>query len=65
MLTLGCSFTYGAANHAEDTFSYLVGNYFGGSTKNAGVSSYGLSQMVINAPMVDSGEPNRLAVTGL
>jgi hypothetical protein len=27
----------------------LVGNYLGGSTKNAGVSSYGLSQMVIMA----------------
>jgi len=49
VLTLGCSFTYGAATHAENTFPYLVGNYLGGSTKNAGVSSYGLSQMVIMA----------------
>ena len=49
VLTLGGSFTYGAATHAENTFPYLVGNYLGGSTKNAGVSSYGLSQMVIMA----------------
>jgi len=25
VLTLGCSFTYGAANYAEDTYPYLVG----------------------------------------
>lgn len=49
VLTLGCSFTYGAATHAKDTFPYLVGKYIGGSTKNAGVCSYGLSQMVIIA----------------
>ena len=49
VLALGCSFTYGAATHAENTFPYLVGTYLGGSTKNAGVSSYGLSQMVIMA----------------
>jgi len=49
VLTLGCSFTYGAATLAENTFPYLVGNYLGGSTKNAGVCSYGLSQMVIIA----------------
>lgn len=49
VLTLGCSFTYGAATAAENTFPYLVGNYLGGSTKNAGVCSYGLSQMVIIA----------------
>lgn len=49
VLTLGCSFTYGAATHAKDTFPYLIGSYLGGSTKNAGVCSYGLSQMVIIA----------------
>jgi len=49
VLTLGCSFTYGAATHAKNTFPYLVGKYTGGSTKNAGVCSYGLSQMVIIA----------------
>jgi hypothetical protein len=49
VLTLGCSFTYGAATQAKDTFPYLVGKYIGGSTKNAGVCSYGLSQMVLLA----------------
>lgn len=49
VLTLGCSFTYGAATRAEDTYPYLVGEYIGGSTRNAGVCSYGLSQMVIIA----------------
>ena len=49
VLALGCSFTYGAATPAEHTFPYLVGNYLGVSTKNAGVCSYGLSQMVILA----------------
>ena len=49
VLALGGSFTYGSATHAEDTFPYLVGNYIGGSTRNAGVWSYGLSQMVIIA----------------
>ena len=49
ILTLGCSFTYGAATHAKNTFPYLVSAYTGGSTMNAGVSSYGLSQMEIIA----------------
>jgi len=49
LLTLGCSFTYGAATYAKDTYPYLAGKYLGGSTKNAGVCSYGLSQMVIIA----------------
>lgn len=49
VLALGCSYTYGAATRAEDTFPYLTGKYLGGDTKNAGVCSYGLSQMVIVA----------------
>lgn len=49
LLTLGCSFTYGAITYAKDTYPYLAGKYLGGSTKNAGVCSYGLSQMVIIA----------------
>ncbi|GJM30901.1 MAG: hypothetical protein DHS20C17_35360 [Cyclobacteriaceae bacterium] len=51
-LTLGCSFTYGAATHAENTFPYLIGTDFGVSTKNAGVCSYGLSQMVLIAKLL-------------
>jgi len=55
VLTLGCSFTYGAATPAKKTFPYLVGNYMGGSTKNAGVCGYGLSQMVIIAKQLIPG----------
>jgi hypothetical protein len=55
VLTLGCSFTYGAATHAKDTFPYLVGKFIGGSTKNAGVCGYGLSQMVIIAKQLIPG----------
>ena len=63
VLTLGCSFTYGAATHAENTFPYLVGNYFGGSTKNAGVCSYGLSQMVLIAKLlIPRHEPDYVIV---
>lgn len=48
-LALGCSFTYGAATPAESTFPYLVGKRLGGSTRNAGICSYGLAQMTILA----------------
>ena len=49
LLTLGCSFTYGAAVHAENTFAYLVGKSLGGVTRNAGVCGYGLAQMIMLA----------------
>ncbi len=49
VLALGCSFTYGAAARAEDTYPYLVGRSLGGTARNAGVPSYGLSQMLILA----------------
>lgn len=49
ILTLGCSFTYGDANSAEETYPYLVGQALGGTTKNAGVCGYGLAQMVLLA----------------
>ncbi|MCX6291696.1 MAG: hypothetical protein NT126_08025 [Bacteroidetes bacterium] len=46
ILFLGCSFTYGDANFAEETFPYLVEKELNGYTINAGVCSYGLSQML-------------------
>jgi len=49
VLALGGSFTYGAATYAEDTYPYLVGQYLQGVTRNAGVCSYGLTQMSILA----------------
>lgn len=49
VLALGCSFTYGAATHAKDTYPVLVGQSLEGTSKNAGVCSYGLSQMLLLA----------------
>jgi hypothetical protein len=49
LLFLGCSFTYGAACLAEETFPYLVAKETRLSYTNAGVCSYGLSQMLILA----------------
>jgi hypothetical protein len=47
VLTLGGSFTEGAATEARDTYAYLVGQYLGGTSLNAAVSAYGLAQMLI------------------
>ncbi len=49
ILALGCSFTYGDATYAKDTYPYLVGRSLKGTSKNAGVCSYGLSQMLLLA----------------
>lgn len=63
VLTLGCSFTYGAATLAEDTYPYLVGRLLGGTTRNAGVSSYGLAQMLILArKLVATHKPDYVIV---
>lgn len=63
VLALGCSFTYGDAIHAEDAYPYLVGKHFGGTTKNAGCCSYGLSQMLILAHrLIPKHKPDYLIV---
>lgn len=49
VLALGCSFTFGAACLAEDTFCHRVAEGLGGSCVNAGVNSYGEAQMLILA----------------
>lgn len=49
VLALGGSFTYGDANFAEDTFPYLVAQALDGTEINAGVCSYGLTQMQLLA----------------
>jgi hypothetical protein len=49
LLFLGCSFTFGDACLAEETFPYLVSKETGMTYINAGVCSYGLSQMLILA----------------
>jgi hypothetical protein len=63
VLSLGCSFTYGDAVHAEDTYSYLLGRYLGGTSLNAGVCSYGLSQMLLLArKLIPAYKPDFLVV---
>jgi hypothetical protein len=49
VLALGCSFTYGDATAAEETFPHLAAELMGGSVRNAGVPSYGLAQMLVLA----------------
>ena len=62
-LTLGDSFTYGAATKAEATYPYLVGKLLRGTTRNAGVCGYGLAQMIILARrLVPTYKPDYLLV---
>jgi uncharacterized membrane protein (Fun14 family) len=49
ILSLGCSFTFGAATLAKDTYPVLVAQSLQGTSKNAGVCSYGLAQMLLLA----------------
>jgi hypothetical protein len=49
ILFLGCSFTFGDACLAEETYPYYVSKATGLSYMNAGVCSNGLSQMVLAA----------------
>jgi hypothetical protein len=63
ILALGCSFTYGAAIYAKDAYPYLVGKSLKGTSKNAGVCSYGLSQMLLLArELVPTHKPDYLLV---
>jgi hypothetical protein len=49
VLSLGCSWTYGAACLAEEAYPFLVASALNGSSLNAGVPSYGLAQMLLLA----------------
>jgi len=49
VLALGCSYTYGDACLAEDSFAWSVGEQLGGSTINAGRCGYSLAHMVLLA----------------
>lgn len=49
VLTLGCSFTFGDATLAEDTYAEVLAHRLGGTALNAGKSAYGLAQMLILA----------------
>lgn len=48
-LFLGCSFTFGSACKAEETFPYIVAQRSGMNYINAGVGGYGLAQMLLQA----------------
>ncbi|MHB0958080.1 MAG: hypothetical protein ACYC6N_08875 [Pirellulaceae bacterium] len=49
IMAFGCSFTYGAACPAELGFPFQVARQLGGRCENAGVCSYGLTQMLLRA----------------
>lgn len=64
VLSLGCSWTYGAACLAEEAYPFLVGTGMNGSSLNAGVPSYGLAQMLLLARrMVPRHRPDVVVVT--
>jgi hypothetical protein len=63
VMFLGCSFTEGADCPAERTFSSIVGDSIHGTSINAGVSSYGFSQMLLLArKLVPEYKPDYLVV---
>ena len=49
LLTLGCSFTFGQACRAEDTYAYQLGARLGLAVANAGVCGYGLQHTLLQA----------------
>lgn len=49
LLFLGCSFTFGSACKAEETFPFIVAQRSGMNYINAGVGGYGLAQMLLQA----------------
>ena len=49
LMTFGCSFTFGDAVPAEQTYTSVSGEILGGRAVNAGVSGHGLASMVIHA----------------
>ncbi len=49
VLTLGCSYTYGYLCRAEDAYPQVLSQLTGCRVKNAGMSCYGLAQMLLLA----------------
>ncbi len=63
VMALGCSFTFGAACPAEETFPFLVAERLQGRSINAGVCSYGLAQMLLYArKIIPQYEPDLVLV---
>jgi hypothetical protein len=63
LLFLGDSFTHGYGVTAEDSFAYRTAKQLGASVMNAGVSGWGLSQMVMRArQVIPSMKPDKVVV---
>jgi len=63
LLALGCSFTFGAACRAEDTFPQLVADRLKLTCHNGGVCSYGLSQMLLRGlPLIRQLRPTLVLI---
>ena len=63
ILFLGCSYTYGDACLAEETFPHKVAQAVGGTELNAGRCSYGLAQMLLLAEdLIPKHRPDLLVV---
>jgi hypothetical protein len=60
---LGCSFTFGSACKAEDTFPYIVARESGKNYVNAAVGGYGLAQMYLQAKqLISKYKPKYLVI---
>jgi hypothetical protein len=63
LLFLGDSFTHGYGVTAEETFAYRTAKQLGASVMNAGVSGWGLAQMVMRARQtIPSTKPDKVIV---
>lgn len=63
ILFLGCSHTYGYGCRAEETFAQRSADALGAVCLNAGVSGYGLAQMLVQAKMlIPRYEPDYVVV---
>lgn len=63
LLFLGCSFTYGSACKAEDTFPYVVASNTKLHYINAGVGGYGLAQMyLLSEKLIPSFKPKYVVI---
>ncbi|MBN2376500.1 MAG: hypothetical protein JXD22_08870 [Sedimentisphaerales bacterium] len=63
ILALGCSFTYGDAVTAEETFTYRLGQHLHGTALNAGICGYGYTQMLLSAEgLIPQWQPDYVIV---
>ena len=63
LLFLGDSFTHGYGVTAEESFAYRTAQQLGASLMNAGVSGWGLAQMVMRArQIIPSMKPDKVVV---